>query len=190
MITAIFGGLQFYAPFTLAVAAGLAVYAVISIFDLPGLRIRRISLAAFAGICLLATAGHEIKQAYDHSFTVIKEQEVNLYEYAPFTANTKAVALNHAAVYQVRGELPRLDGATALYPLYSAFVQAVYPEDHYNVEGERNDIVQCSSTSEAYKRLIRGHTDIIFAAAPSLAQTKQAKLAGRELKLTPIGREA
>ena len=190
MITAIFGGIQFYAPLVIAVAAGFAAYSAVSIFNLPGQRTRRICLAAFAGICLLATAVHEIQQAYDNSFTVVQEPEVNLYEYAPFTVNTKAVALDHKAAYQVQGELPRLDGATALYPLYSAFVQAVYPEDHYNVNGEGNDIVQCSSTSEAYKRLIRGHADIIFAAAPSLAQTKQAKLNGRELKLTPIGREA
>lgn len=88
--------------------------------------------------------------------------------------------------------MPRLDGATALYPLYSAFVQAVYPQDTYNssIELTGNDLVLCTSTSEAYKRLIAGNADIIFAAAPSLAQTKQAKLAGRELKLTPIGREA
>jgi phosphate transport system substrate-binding protein len=190
MITAIFGGIQFYAPLVIAVAAGFAAYSAVTIFNLLDQRTRRICLAAFAGICLLATAVHEIQQAYDNSFTVVKEPEVNLYEYAPFTVNTKAVALDHKAAYQVQGELPRLDGATALYPLYSAFVQAVYPEDHYNVNGEGNDIVQCSSTSEAYKRLIRGHADIIFAAAPSLAQTKQAKLNGRELKLTPIGREA
>ncbi|MFD2879322.1 PstS family phosphate ABC transporter substrate-binding protein [Paenibacillus rhizoplanae] len=68
----------------------------------------------------------------------------------------------------------------------------MYPQDTYNssIELTGNDLVLCTSTSEAYKRLIAGNADIIFAAAPSLAQTKQAKLAGRELKLTPIGREA
>lgn len=187
------GGMLFYAPLILVVTAGLAVYTVISIFRLFNRKIRLILLAAFTGLCLLSAAGHEIRQAYVNSLAEVREQEVDLHQYAPFEVNTKAAALDHKASYQITEQMPFLDGATALYPLYSAFVQAVYPPDTYNLsiyETGGNDLVLCSTTSEAYKRLIDGDADLIFAAAPSLAQTKQAKLAGRELKLTPIGREA
>lgn len=186
------GGLLFYAPLVLAASAGLAVFAVISIFELFSKRFRLTALAAFAGICLLSVAGHEIRQAYVNSLAEVREQEVNLFQYAPFEVNTKAASLDHKAAYHIQEQMPRLDGATALYPLYSAFVQAVYPPDTYNhsIYEVGNDLVLCTTTTEAYKRLIKGDADIIFAAAPSLAQTKQAKLAGRELKLTPIGREA
>ncbi|MFD1905526.1 PstS family phosphate ABC transporter substrate-binding protein [Paenibacillus rhizoplanae] len=182
----------FYGPLVLVVASGLAVLSILSIFGLFSRKTRRMLLAAFAGICVLAAAGHEIRQAYVNSLAEVREPEVNLYQYAPFEVNTKAASLEHKAAYQLTEQMPRLDGATALYPLYSAFVQAVYPQDTYNssIELTGNDLVLCTSTSEAYKRLIAGNADIIFAAAPSLAQTKQAKLAGRELKLTPIGREA
>lgn len=192
VIAAFTGGMLFYGPLALVVASGLAILSVLSIFGLFSSKVRRVILAAFAGICVLAAAGHEIRQAYINSLTEVSEQEVNLNQYAPFAANTKAASLNRKASYQLTENLPRLDGATALYPLYSAFAQAVYPQDNYSpfVQKEGTDFVVCTSTSEAYKRLITGEADIIFAAAPSLAQTKQAKLAGAQLKLTPIGREA
>ena len=50
--------------------------------------------------------------------------------------------------------------------------------------------VTCTGTIEAYQRLIEGQTDIIFCAAPSKDQLDAAAAAGRELHLTPLGREA
>lgn len=192
VIAAFTGGMLFYGPLALVVASGLAIFSVLRIFGLFSSKVRRMILAAFAGICVLAAAGHEIRQAYVNSLAEVREPEVNLYQYAPFEVNTKAASLDHKASYQLTEQMPRLDGATALYPLYSAFAQAVYPQGNYTpyIEKDGTDFVVCTSTSEAYKRLITGQADIIFAAAPSLAQTKQAKLAGVELKLTPIGREA
>ena len=88
---------------------------------------------------------------------------------------------------------PRLDGATALYPVYAAFVQAVYPEG-YNENDywpqKSGQWVRCSGTIQAYSRLIRGETEMIFAAGPSQAQLEAAEKAGVQLHLTPIGREA
>lgn len=163
------GGMLFYGPLVLVVASGLAVFSVLGIFRLFSSKVRRMLLAAFAGICVLTAAGHEIRQAYVNSLAEVREPEVNLYQYAPFEANTKAASLDHKASYQLTEQMPRLDGATALYPLYSAFAQAVYPKDTYNssIELTGNDLVLCTSTSEAYKRLIAGNADIIFAAAPS-----------------------
>lgn len=192
-IVALTGGFQFYAPLTIVAAAGLGLYAVLTIFDVASPRIRHISFAAFAGVCLLATAGFEINQAYVNSLAVVDDREVDLNQYAPFDPHTKAVVLDQPSSFRIKDaedRLPRLDGATALYPLYSAFVQSVYPAGQYGVYDFEDGTVLCSSTSEAYKRLISGEADIIFAAAPSLSQNKQAKQAGKELKLTPIGREA
>ncbi|MFD2879321.1 hypothetical protein ACFTAO_30420 [Paenibacillus rhizoplanae] len=111
----------FYGPLVLVVASGLAVLSILSIFGLFSRKTRRMLLAAFAGICVLAAAGHEIRQAYVNSLAEVREPEVNLYQYAPFEVNTKAASLEHKAAYQLTEQMPRLDGATALYPLYSAF---------------------------------------------------------------------
>lgn len=71
------------------------------------------------------------------------------------------------------------DGATALYPVYSAFAKATGVER-----------VECNRTSLAYESLCEGLSDIIFAAAPSQKQLDYAEEVGVELQLTPIGREA
>ncbi len=82
-------------------------------------------------------------------------------------------------------ELPVVDGATALFPVYCSFVEAVYPKD-CDVES----CVHFSTTGGAYKSLIAGEADVIFVAQPSREQLASAKDAGLELALYPIGYEA
>ena len=86
---------------------------------------------------------------------------------------------------RLTSELPVLDGATALYPVYAAFAQAVYAEDSFS-----HDLVNCTNTRGAYEAVIRGERDIIFVAGASERQISAAKSAGADLRFTPIGREA
>ncbi len=87
-----------------------------------------------------------------------------------------------------------LAGATALFPVYAAFAQAVYPEDTrytpYNRSDSADSLLTCSKTDRAYKRLIYGNTDVIFCAQPSDEELQMAKEAGVTFELTPIGYEA
>lgn len=184
------GGLIFYAPLVAIATVVLAIYVVLHIFKVLSSRVQRLLMVSIIGLCVLAIGGYEIKKAYINSFGVIKEQEVNLFQYAPFEQNSKVAVLRESASYHIDGAVPSLDGATALYPLYSAFVQAVYPSGKYDPYDFTDGKVICSTTPDAYKRLIAGEADIIFAAAPSLSQEKEAQRRGVELKLTPIGREA
>lgn len=140
-----------------------------------------VSLAA-----IVIAAISPIKHAYtDHIPTV--DSEVAVYEYEPFTEDNKVVTLDEDATLKLTDDLPRLDGATALYPLYSAFVQATYPnKEYYSYDSE----VMVNTTPDAYTNLLNGKVDMIFAAAPSVSQQNQAKQKGLELKMTPIGREA
>lgn len=119
-----------------------------------------------------------------------------LWEYIPFDKENKLVSLEHEASLQFDSPYAvTLDGATALYPIYAAFVQAVYPE-HWEDSGAEidykpyNSTVECTGTIEAYERLLRGEVNMIFAAGPSQAQLDAAYAAGKEFHLTPIGREA
>jgi phosphate transport system substrate-binding protein len=123
---------------------------------------------------------------------------VFIYQYRPFDNETLAVKLPEISTLQMDDNLPKLDGATALYPLYSAFVQAAYPEGEYPLIGDWNDdlhdripsIVGASGTSAAYRNLIEGKVDIIFCAKPSLDQIEKAEEKGITFSLTPIGKEA
>lgn len=119
--------------------------------------------------------------------------DILLEDYMPFTGS-KVAQLSQEATLQKRASAayghPRLDGATALFPVYSAFVQAVYPEKTRYGEAEEAPLVTCTKTNRAYERLIEGEADIIFCAGPSEAQLASARAAGVAFELTPIGKEA
>ena len=105
--------------------------------------------------------------------------------YAPFSVNSKIVKLNEPSTLRLGENLPVLDGATALYPIYAAFAEAAYNEDAFS-QGD----VLCTNTRGAYEALITGERDIIFVASVSEQQLAAARAAGVELCFTPIGREA
>ena len=129
--------------------------------------------------------------AYRDSIPTLDDRGMLLWQYRPFTEDTKAVSLDEPSELQLKA-LPgihlSMDGATALYPVYAAFVQAVYPDG--TDASPYTDIAACTNTVNAYNRLIKRDVDVIFAAAPSTDQLDQAARAGMELHLTPIGREA
>ncbi|MBR5293412.1 MAG: substrate-binding domain-containing protein [Oscillospiraceae bacterium] len=133
---------------------------------------------------------------YNDSIPVMEDRDSLIYQYEPFAEGTKAVYLNEESTLKFDTPTIDMDGATALYPVYSAFVQAVYPEGKYDIydfkynEEDGYGQVTCTGTIEAYQRLIEGKTDIIFCAAPSQDQLDAAAAAGVQLHLTPIGREA
>ena len=132
--------------------------------------------------------------AYNASIPTVDDRALMLHEYEPFIEGTKAVTLDEPATLQLEEKAVknlRLDGATALYPVYAAFVQAVYPEGEYPQYGKYGDgSVMCTNTVNAYERLIQGDVDMIFVAGPSQAQLEAAEDAGVQFHLTPIGREA
>lgn len=140
-----------------------------------------------AGILVAISLLFTIPDIYDKTRPVLSDGEVDLVEYQPFTDTSKAVTLENSASYKIDEDLPVIDGATALYPIYAAFAQAVYPEKEYDPS---NSEVMSNRTGAAYANLINGRADIIFAAAPSKAQIDSAKNVGKELKMTPIGKEA
>jgi phosphate transport system substrate-binding protein len=169
------------------VIIGLIVFMVVKVFKLGNSKYVNRAFIVFFGICAIAIGGYEVKKNIHDSIPVVNDQGVNLFSYEPFRPKTLAVDLDGTSNLKITGDLPKLDGATALYPLYSAFARATYPEKEYiYVHSE----VSCSNTVGAYERLIKGEADVIFAARPSKEQLELARLKGVELKLTPIGREA
>jgi len=143
-------------------------------------------------ICLSGIAGfqHQDRRAkileIDYHTERI-EDEVNLYQYHPFRENNFLKQLNEPATISFNENYPRLDGATAAYPVYGAVVQELYKGlDENTVE----QYVTCSKTDEAYERLIRGEIDIFFGAQPSKQQVESAKENDVEFVLTPIAKEA
>lgn len=146
-----------------AVAIALAIVAVTSIALYPN---------AVAGNWWIGGATSEA------------ESEPDISVYAPFTGSQTA-QLDEPSTLSISDDLPVMDGATALYPVYAAYAQTVYDEETFS-----SDLVRCSKTTGAYDALISGEADVIFVAGPSEAQRKKAEEAGTELKLHAIGKEA
>ena len=113
--------------------------------------------------------------------------------YRPFTEGSLVKKLDEEATLRFHDgdALPRMDGATALYPVYAAFVQAVYPDSMKDMNAvDFENTITCSTTGSAYRRIVDGKCDIIFVAGPSEEQEAYAREKGVELNYTPIGREA
>jgi phosphate transport system substrate-binding protein len=139
-------------------------------------------------ICVLTATGVIWHAVYILELPTVSEEDYE-YRYRPFSETSKAAKLDGETNlrFTLYDNLPVLDGATALYPVYASFAQAVYPKNDYNEIGR---LVLCSRTPRAYENLLQGEADIIFCAAPSDSQKKQFADNGVNLKLVPIGREA
>ncbi|MBR3967343.1 MAG: substrate-binding domain-containing protein [Clostridia bacterium] len=101
------------------------------------------------------------------------------------------------------GDLPVLDGAAALVPVYASVIDTVYPigsvtydggefsDDNYYGENFAPDSkMQYKNTVRGYKAIVDGDTDILFCASPSDDQKKYAEDKGVKLVYIPIGLEA
>ena len=148
---------------------------------------------AFLCICL-GCGGYIGVGAYRDSIPVVDDRTLILQDYIPFEEGNLLAVLKEEADFKLENPWSiRLDGATALYPVYAAFTQAVYPKNQADKPisyRPYHSTVECSGTVGAYERLIAGEVDMIFVAGPSDAQQEAAAKAGVELHLTPIGQEA
>jgi phosphate transport system substrate-binding protein len=121
----------------------------------------------------------------------MQAKSVELGDYLPFTEDSKIARLE--ASLKLTKDLPVIDGAAALYPVFSGFVNAVYPADSVHFDGEgftADSALRYSNTRGAYRGIVDGTVDIAICVAPSQEQLDYAAERGVELVFTPIGRDA
>jgi len=153
---------------------------------------QKFTVFGLTAVIVISLCAATIATIYQNSIPEASEI-VSLRYYEPFRENTLTKSLDEPSYLRFEDNLPRIDGATALYPLYAAFVRATYPAGEYKVDkyiGQDGATVVCSTTSNAFWELIKGKADVIFLANISNEQRKIAHEHEIELKLTPIGKEA
>ncbi len=123
---------------------------------------------------------------YNESITINTSPNINTSEYLPFTNNSKIVKLDYEASLKLKDNLPIVDGAAAVFPVYSAFVNAVYP----NTTTLNDGIFEYNNTVRGYRLLGEKRIDIFFGAYPSETQIEDAKENNTEFEYTKIGAEA
>jgi len=191
-----------------------AAYLILVLFALKpfNAKKRRIAILSLSGIIVLLIV--IFSPSVYRSLMPQEREEIDLDKYAPFGTyvyingiltyqETLVAKLSEESTLKISGELPRLDGATALYPLYSAFVRATYPApdldagfpDYSRGNFRQMDrgityLVVSSRTQRAFENLVKGYADIVFLMGVSEEQREMAEENGLELILTPIGREA
>ena len=104
-----------------------------------------------------------------------------LSKYKPFDIEYKN---GYIDTIKVSSNLPKIDVATAFYPLASSIVQSIYDEKSYN-----NELLY-TSTSTAYKDLLDGKVDIFIVTSPSENQQKMIEQSNMNVKFIPIAKEA
>lgn len=115
------------------------------------------------------------------------EEELSLSNYEPFKDGNHLAKADFTPSLVISSNYPRLDGATAAYPVYSAMAETVY----VGLDAESvKEYVLCSKTDGAFERLIAGETDIIFGVQPSEAQLDLANESGIILIPIKVSQEA
>lgn len=128
-------------------------------------------------------------------------QMIDVKSYLPHTEGADLPKINSSL--KLADNLPVLDGAAALVPVYAAVIDNVYPkgcvtydggsfsDDNYYGENFAEDsAMQYKNTVRGYKAIVDGTTDILFCAAPSEEQKQYATDKGVELVYVPVGLEA
>ena len=142
-------------------------------------------------LCLISSAAEGVYRMHQKSITINTTPNINVHEYLPFDENSKIVRLEHASLH-LTDNLPRLDGAAAVFPVYSAFVHAVYPDTVTlgGMSGQVDSSFNYSNTVEGYRRLAEKRIDIFFGAYPSEEQREYAEQNHTTFEYIPIGYEA
>ncbi len=126
---------------------------------------------------------------------------IDVGKYLPHEEGSELPKINSSL--KLTEDLPVLDGAAALVPVYAAVIDNVYPKGCVTYEGgsfsddnfygenfASDSAMQYKNTVRGYQAIVDGTTDILFCAGPSQQQKEYAEEKGVELVYVPIGLEA
>lgn len=170
------------------IICGVGVFVVAFLLSLIWLKKRKKFWIIWAAVTFVLVSALTVNVAvikHDERITVNTSPNINADEYLPFDDNSKIVK-KRSGELEFDGELPRIDGAAALFPVYSAFVNAVYPENTTLDDG----VFFYNNTPIGYAMLAEKKTDVFIGVYPSGEQIDYAKENNTEFCYTPIGTEA
>ena len=87
---------------------------------------------------------------------ISKQEDWDSNIYTPFTEKNRTFLLDEESTLTLHDNLPVIDGALALYSLYSSIVETVYDKDAYNGEA------MFTNTLQAFRGLVNNERDLII----------------------------
>ena len=128
---------------------------------------------------------------------------VDVRKFLPFLEESELARTGSSLKFENDDDLPVLDGAAALVPVYASVIDNCYPkgtvtyeggtfsDDNYYGENFASDsVMQYQNTIRGFNALVDGTVDLFFTAHPSKEQMLFAQEKGVELEIVPIGLEA
>ncbi len=156
-----------------------------------------VALFATFNICMYQLLTRRLSNNFSGA---TRAQMIDVGAYLPHEADSDLPLIESSL--KLTDNLPVLDGAAALVPVYAAVVHNVYPEGCVTYEGGSfsddnfygenfapDSAMQYKNTVRGYTAIVDGTTDILFCAGPSAQQKQYADDAGVELVYVPIGLE-
>jgi len=129
-----------------------------------------------------------------------QSKQIDVAKFLPHVPESDLARLDSSL--KLTDNLPILDGAAALVPVYASIIENVYPvgsvtyeggvfsDDNYYGENFAEDsAMQYNNTVRGYRAIVDGTTDILFCAGPSAEQKQYAEEQGVELVYVPVGLE-
>ncbi len=138
-----------------------------------------------AVIYFVSLGVHYGLEKYDQSITVNTAPNINVHEYLPFREDSKIVKIDSETL-KLTDDLPVIDGAAAFFPVYSAFVNAVYPKTTELYDG----VFEYNNTPGGYALLAEKRIDLFLGVYPSEEQKAYAEEQDTTFVYTPVGTEA
>ena len=132
-----------------------------------------------------------IARVTSHHSPGMQKMSVEVADFVPFTGSESVCSVEGEE--RLEGDIPVIDGAAALLPVYAGFVESIYPEDSVIFNGEDYDAASAmhyTNTRGAYKDIVDGNADIIICAQPSDEQLAYAEQNGVELEMVQLGSDA
>ena len=138
-----------------------------------------------AAIYFISLGVHYGLEKYDQSITINTAPNINVHEYLPFREDSKIIKIDSETL-KLTEDLPVIDGAAAFFPVYSAFVNAVYPETTELYDG----VFEYNNTPGGYQLLAEKGIDLFLGVYPSEEQKAYAEECDTTFVYTPVGTEA
>lgn len=159
-------------------------------------------VALFAGIniVLYTTMTRRLRQNFSGAGQL---RMVDVGRFLPHEEDSDLARIDSSLHFEEGDDLPVLDGAAALVPVYASVIDNCYPEgcvtyeggvfDDDNKYGENfapDSAMQYQNTIRGFTAVVDGSTDLFFTAHPNAEQMQYAEEQGVELEIVPIGMEA
>ncbi|MBR4556816.1 MAG: phosphate ABC transporter substrate-binding protein, PhoT family, partial [Clostridiales bacterium] len=114
-------------------------------------------IVLFAGLDI-AICQLFIKRVISHHTPGMQKMSVEVDNYVPFTGSENVYSA--AGAEKLTGDIPTIDGAAALLPVYAGFVESIYPEDSVIYNGTDYDpasAMHYTNTRGCFKDIVDGN---------------------------------